>query len=87
MIHALGDRLAALHMHDVDLWHDNHQIPFSLNVDFPSIVKALKDIDYKGYFTLEAVEFLADYTEETVFDGVVKLKESAKKLALMFEQA
>ena len=87
MIQALGHRLAALHIHDIDLRHDNHQIPFSLNVDFPPIVKALKDIGYSGYFTLEAVEFLTIYSEDTVFDGVAKLQESAKKLAKMFEQA
>ncbi len=87
MIRALGHRLEALHIHDNDRWHDNHQIPFSMGIDFIPIVKALKEIDYKGYFTLEADAFLNDYNNDNVFEGLVKLKESARKLADIFEQA
>ena len=85
MIRALGHRIQALHIHDNDRWHDYHQIPFSMNIDFGAIVKALQEIHYEGYFTLEADAFLKDYHASDVFDGVVKLKESAKKLADMFE--
>ena len=86
MIRALGHRIQALHIHDNDRWHDYHQIPFSMNIDFGAIVKALKEIGYEGYFTLEADAFLDAYNAPDIFDGVVKLKESAKKLADMFEQ-
>lgn len=86
MIKTLGHRLQALHIHDNDRWHDNHQIPFSMNIDFVSIVKALKEIDYQGYFTLEAPTFLHSYNKDTVLEGMVKLKESARKLADLFEQ-
>jgi len=85
MIHTLGHHLQALHIHDNDRWHDSHQIPFSMQIDFVPIVKALKEIDYQGYFTLEADQFLKDHTKENIFEGVVKLKESARKLADMFE--
>ena len=85
MIHALGGRLGALHIHDNDKLHDSHQIPFSMNIDFAPIVKALKDIDYKGYFTLEADSFLNSYDETNVFDGIKKLAESAKRLADEFD--
>ncbi len=85
MIHALGHRLQALHIHDNDKWHDNHQIPFSMNIDFAPIVKALKDINYQGYFTLEADNYLNGRTEENVFDGICDLKNSVQKLADMFE--
>lgn len=44
MILALGERLQALHIHDNDCWHDNHQIPFSMNIDFDAVVDALKKI-------------------------------------------
>ena len=57
-----------------------------MDMDFNSIVKALKEIDYKGYFTLEADAFLNTYNSDNVFEGVVKLKESARKLAEMFEK-
>ncbi|MBE6925624.1 MAG: sugar phosphate isomerase/epimerase [Ruminococcaceae bacterium] len=85
MIKTLGHHLQALHIHDNDRRHDNHQIPFSMDMDFNAIVKALKEIGYKGYFTLEACHFLDGYTEENIFEGVVKLRESATKLADMFE--
>ncbi|MBR4888713.1 MAG: sugar phosphate isomerase/epimerase [Clostridia bacterium] len=86
MIKALGHRLKALHIHDNNRLNDDHQIPFSMNIDFAEIVKALKEMNYEGYFTLEADAFLKDYNEENVFEGVLKLKESARKLADMFEQ-
>ena len=85
MILALGDRLQALHIHDNDKLRDSHQIPFSMDIDFGPIVKALKAINYSGYFTLESPTFLKTYTKENVFSGIKQLADSAKKLALMFE--
>lgn len=85
MIEALGSRLQALHLHDNDQWHDSHQIPFTMNIDFVAVVKALKKIGYSGWFTLEADRYLADYTEQTVFEGIRNLAASARKLADMFE--
>ncbi len=87
MIHALGNRLQALHIHDNDRWHDSHQIPFSMSIDFAPIVKALKDIDYKGWFTLEADRYLKDFNADNIFDGILDLQRAARKLADMFEKA
>lgn len=86
MIRALGHRIKALHIHDNDRLHDSHQIPFSMSIDFCAIVKALKEIDYKGYFTLEADTFLKAYNSENAFEGLLRLKESARRLADMFEE-
>ena len=87
MIHTLGDSLQALHIHDNDMWHDSHQIPFSMNINFDTVVKALKDIDYKGYFTLEADTYLktSGYAADNVFEGIKNLADSAHKLAFMFD--
>ena len=87
MIHTLGDSLQALHIHDNDRIHDDHQIPFSMNIDFVPIVKALRDIDYKGWFTLEASEYMKKYNKDNAFEGVKKLQESARRLADEFEKA
>ena len=86
MIHALGSRLQALHIHDNDKWHDSHQIPFSMSIDFDAVVKALKEINYQGYFTLEADRYLHKFNEENVFEGIKNLALAAKKLADMFEK-
>lgn len=83
MIHALGARLQALHIHDNDKLHDSHQIPFSMDIDFKAIATALKAISYRGYFTLEADRFLEEYTEENVFDGIKQLAASARRFAEM----
>lgn len=84
MIKALGPRLQALHIHDNDKLHDSHQIPFSMQIDFDAVVKALKEVNYSGYLTLEADRYLSAYTENNVFDGVKKLHESVQRLADMF---
>ena len=86
MIKALGSRLQALHIHDNDRWHDSHQIPFSMDIDFAGIVKALKEIDYNGYFTLEADNYLRGFSTEDVFDGIKDLYAAARRLADMFEK-
>lgn len=84
MIKALGQKLQALHIHDTDLVHDNHQIPFSMKIDFLPIIKALKEIKYGGYFTLEADAYLKDFTLDTVAEGVKNLYLSAKKFEDLF---
>ncbi|MBR3804598.1 MAG: sugar phosphate isomerase/epimerase [Clostridia bacterium] len=84
VIKAIDKKLQALHIHDVDFVHDNHQIPFSLNVDFDPIAKALKEINYNGYFTLEACYYLNDFTLDTLSVGVKNLYLSAKKFEDMF---
>ncbi len=86
MIKALGKRLRALHIHDNDRWHDSHQIPFSMDIDFEKVVAALREIKYKGYFTLESDQYLKDRTPENVLDGLKNMADTAKRLADMFEK-
>ena len=85
MIHALGNRLQALHIHDNDKWHDSHQLPFSMSIDFEAVVKALRDINYQGYFTLEADRYLQMFSEENISAGLINMAVCARKLADMFE--
>ncbi len=86
MITSLGRHLAALHIHDNDKLHDSHQIPFSMQIDFVSVVNALRQIGYDGYFTLEADSYLNAYNAENVFDGVCRMAYAAKKLAGMYTE-
>lgn len=87
MIKALGPRLQALHIHDNDCWHDSHQIMFSMNIDFAAVAKALREIDYKGYFTLECDRYLHGRTPETVFEGIRNMAYADRKLVEMFMNA
>lgn len=86
MIKALGPRLQALHIHDNDKWHDSHQIPMSMKIDFVPIVRALKETGYSGYFTLECDRYLNGRTPENIFDGIRELAEADKYLADMFDK-
>lgn len=87
MIHTLGEHLQALHIHDNDLKHDSHQIPFSMSIDFDKIAKALKAIDYKGYFTLEADRYLSDFNKDNVLEGLKNLRASVGRLCDIFDKA
>ncbi len=87
MIRALGQRLGALHIHDNDRHRDLHAIPFSMDIDWNEVIKALKEIDYKGDFTLEADSHMKKFTAENALEGVKELAESARRLVDMFEKA
>lgn len=80
MIRELGGRLQALHIHDNDKHGDSHQIPFSMQIDFNEIAKALKEINYQGELTLEADRYLEAYNKDNIFEGIKKLAESARRL-------
>ncbi len=65
MIHALGkERIGALHVHDNDLYHDYHTLPFVGYSDWNEICAALKDIGYSGHFTFETDYFIKNYPDE-----------------------
>ena len=53
-IRLAGDRLIALHINDNDASRDQHLMPFGMgNVDFKDVMRALRDIGYRGLFNLE----------------------------------
>lgn len=58
-IRILGsDRLGAIHAHDNNYREDSHNLPFHGKLNWTEIIKALKEIGYKGNFTFEADGFL-----------------------------
>ena len=87
MIRTLGDSLAALHIHDNDKWKDSHGLPFTMQIDFDAVMKALKEINYVGDITLEADAYLKNHTENNVFEGVLEMARVARRLAEMYEKA
>ena len=89
MILTLGNKLEALHIHDNDRWHDSHRIPFSMDINWEEVVGALKQINYKGVFTLEADAHIRTTakTEEETLREIANLSAAARRLADMFEKA
>lgn len=86
MILALGDHLKALHIHDNDKLLDSHQIPFSMKIDFAPIVKALKEIGYQGYFTLESICYFEQFSADEALTALKNVYSAVKKLADMYEE-
>ena len=81
MIRTLGSHVAALHIHDNDKLRDLHELPFTDKIDFKGVVKALKDINYKGYFTLEADSYLKkEDDEKIIFEKVKNMASVAKRI-------
>ena len=58
---------------------------FSMSIDFEAVAKALKEINYKGYLTLEADAYLKEYDKDNVFEGIKNLAESARKISEMMK--
>jgi len=82
MVLQLGhDRLKCLHVHDNNKTADQHTLPFLENIDFPGIIKALKEIDYEGELTLEADNFLSKIPIELMKDASILMYKTAKFLA------
>ena len=54
----LGDQLKAIHLHDNGGQSDQHIAPYCGCLQMDSVVQALKDIKYTGYFTYETAFFM-----------------------------
>lgn len=52
-----ASHIKALHVHDVDWKHDNHDMPFLQKQDWEAICRALGEIGYEGDFTFECDTF------------------------------
>lgn len=53
MLKTLGSYVYALHIHDNDTYGDNHQMPYTNQINFAEVLDALVDINYQGDITFE----------------------------------
>ena len=88
MANTLGKRIRMLHIHDNDMWHDDHAAPFTGRIDYAPIMRALKAVGYAGDITLEIVtDYLFAPSEEESFRKLVGLADAAARLRDIFEKA
>ncbi len=83
MIHALAEQrcLAALHLHDNDKHFDRHLLPFTMSIDYDAVMRALAQVNYQGYITLEAACYLENCDKSAVFEGVKQMASAARRIA------
>ncbi len=85
-IHALGDRLVALHTHDTGCNWDMHILPHSINaIKWDDVLRALAEIDYKGELTLEADNTLAHMPNELLPTTSKFMADVTRNMAKHFE--
>ena len=59
----IGSRLKMTHVHDNNGQSDQHLPPFSGNIDWPAVVRALREIGYTGAFSFEVVNRTFKHSE------------------------
>lgn len=84
-IRVIGDRIGALHVHDVDYVSDLHTIPGLGKIDFDAVARALADINYTGDLTLEADAFLKRLDVELLPSALKLMNDIAHRLARKVE--
>ncbi len=86
VLRTMGNRVACLHVHDNDTFDDWHFPPFILDLDWTEIAKALADINYNGYITLESDNILADIPTELYPAMLNYMYHAAKKVGDMVDE-
>lgn len=87
-IKVLGaQRLQALHIHDNNYKEDSHFPPYTHLLDWDKITAALREIGYKGDFTLEADSFLTHMPKELYPSALRFMHDSGRLLIKKFEGA
>ncbi|MBQ8943633.1 MAG: sugar phosphate isomerase/epimerase [Clostridia bacterium] len=67
MIREMGaNRITCLHIHDNNGIDDNHTLPYTRNIKWDEVLKALGEIGYKGNFTYEADNFLKKFPDPLI---------------------
>ena len=85
MIRALGTRLQAIHLHDNDRWHDSHELPFTMEIDFAAVADALRTAGYAGEITLEADAYFRNHRDVPAETLIANMAAAARRFAAMVE--
>lgn len=85
--HIKNDKLKTLHIHDNDHIQDWHLLPYSGNMNWDNITKAIAEADYSGELTLEVVGFLERLESDLLFDGLCFASKIAHRLVDKIEKS
>ena len=78
-VRKLGKEIKTFHIHDTKYGMDLHLFPYSGIIDWKDFVKALKDIDFKGVFSLETIPS-AMLNDEIFSDMCISLRKIAQQI-------
>ena len=78
--------IGALHAHDTNLLEDSHLLPFTCKMNYPAIIKALKEVEYDGVFSLEIPYFFKNMPKELLADAHRFAAKVARYIADQLEQ-
>lgn len=81
VVHRMGSRLFALHIHDNDTYNDEHLAPMTGVIDWPEFLKALKNSNYDGVLTLETLNFCRNHPRELHRAGLMYLADIVRWMA------
>lgn len=73
-----GNRLMALHLQDNGGKHNQHQLPFDGNIDWPAVMKKLSLTKYRGATSLEPMNW--DYENLSIEQFLNTAYQRAKKM-------
>lgn len=76
------DKLICLHLHDNDGEDDLHNLPFEGNINWEKLMKKLKQINYQGPLTTEAI--IKDYQIDEL-TSLKKIKSSLERLEKLYK--
>lgn len=86
MIRRMGKTITCLHVHDVDYLRDKHTMPFTQELDWEEIAKALGEVGYRGDFTYEANVFLKKLPQDLWTEGLKMMAAVGRYLIARIEE-
>lgn len=81
MLRSMGSGyITSTHIHDNDFLSDCHQLPCTMKMNWDEICKSMAEIGYSGDFTLEAVCFFNNFSDEFVPEALKFMYKTSKYL-------
>ena len=79
--------IQALHVQDMDYVDDRHMPPFTQDLDWPGIMKALKETGYQGDLTFEIVLYMKRMPDALMPDALKFAHRIGEHLVSLYQQA